>query len=449
MGKNKQSPKTRASRAKQAKSPQPNKLTTMAESTRNENDLSDNLILKKLNEIGDDIKGIRADITVIQTDMSDLKVSLTHTSDVAQEALEKANLHDQKFDDIDNSFCQLKNDFDKLKQENIKLQEHLLKNECQERRNNLIIEGIPQKINETDKDCLESVYEFLEKQMKIDNVRDIKVTRCHRKPGKPRYNPKTNLPKPHAVIVKLHYYPDKDLIWRARNTLKDTSFWLSEDFPVEIAKRRQTLNSIRKKAVEQGSKARLSVDKLFVDGEMFTVDTLYKLPPPLQLSETFTKRTELYTAFYSKHSPLSNFKPAKFTKNGIKFEHSEQYYQHYKAMENHDKEKAQQILNTVDPLDCYRIGRNVKIGDKEDWEKKSLEIMYDGCLAKFQENPELADFLISTGDTVLLEASPFDRFWGLGMSMYDKNIFKPEHWPEGAKNWLGKILSKVRAKMKK
>jgi hypothetical protein len=32
--------------------------------------------------------------------------------------------------------------------------------------------------------------------------------------------------------------------------------------------------------------------------------------------------------------------------------------------------------------------------------------------------------------------------------MYDKNIFKPEHWPEGAKNWLGKILSKVRAKIR-
>jgi predicted component of type VI protein secretion system len=138
----------------------------------------------------------------------------------------------------------------------------------------------------------------------------------------------------------LHYYPDKDLIWKARNTLKDTNFWLSEDFPVEIAKRRQTLNSIRKKAVEQGSKARLSVNKLFVDGEMFTVDTLNKLPPPSQLSETFTKRTELYTAFYSKHSPLSNFKLAKFTKNGIKFEHYEQYYQYYKAMENQDEEKA-------------------------------------------------------------------------------------------------------------
>ncbi len=48
--------------------------------------------------------------------------------------------------------------------------------------------------------------------------------------------------------------------------------------------------------------------------------------------------------------------------------------------------------------------------NKEEWEKMALDIRFDGCLAKYEQNPNLRDFLLSTGTTVLLEASQFDLF---------------------------------------
>lgn len=409
----------------------------------------DDIILKKLDEIGNDIKGMKTDMITIQNDISGMKTSLSHANDVAQEALDKVNAHDIKFTGIENQFQQMYNVFGKLKSENAQLKDHLLRNECQERRINLILEGIDETDKETDADSLKLVYNALEKDMKIENARGIiKIARCHRLKVRRKIDSRTGLPKPRPIIFKLHYYPDRDKIWRARINLKGTDLWLSEDFPPEIVKRRQVLNAVRKKAIEQGHKAGLSVDKLYVDSKMYTVDTLNQLEDTsLHPTEIYTKRSPLYTAFYSKYSALSNFRPAKFSKDGINFAHNEQYYHFHRAKENGDDDRAKDILQTEDALGCYKIGQSVTIKDEEKWGSRCLEVMYDGLLAKFQQNPELKEFLLSTGNTVLLEASPFDRWWGLGMSINDANLFSPVLWPKDGKNWLGKLLSKVRSKL--
>jgi ribA/ribD-fused uncharacterized protein len=244
--------------------------------------------------------------------------------------------------------------------------------------------------------------------------------------------------------MKCLYFPDRERIWKARSSLKGTQYWLSEDFPPEIMKRHQILNSIRKKAIQENMKASLSVDKLYVEGQMYSVDTIQKLPESLQLVEVATKRSDLHTAFYSQHSPLSNFHSAKFSYENVVYESNEQYFQHQKAIENGDVEIARKILEAKDPLSCYKLGHNITIQNTDDWEKKSIDIMYRGLLATFQQNLHLKAFLISTGTTVILEANPRDKFWSIGLSINDKDIFKPEAWPEEGKNWLGKLLSKVR-----
>jgi len=400
-------------------------------------------LMEKLDTIGEDIKGIKTDISGIQTDLSDLKLSINHATDTAQEALDKTKEHDQKFIEVDNEFVKIRNDFAKSQTENKQLREQLLKNECYNRRENLIIEGIPETINESNQACLESVYRLLEEKLKIPNARDIKISRCHRKQVKSKTNPHTKLPEPRPIIFKAHFAPDRERIWKARSELKDSEYWLSEDFPVEIVKRRKTLNLIRKKAIQEGSKASVSVDKLRIDGRTYTMDTLHMLPTSLHPREVFTRRSTLYTAFYSSNSPMSNFHPARFKVNGRMYLHSEQFYQCKKAEENGDPGRAREIMNTDDPLKCYQIGQNVSISI-QNWNERALEIMFDGCFAKFEQNQPLKEFLLSTNTTVLLNASPFDKFWGIGLGINHPDIFTPEAWPEGAKNWLGKVLSKVR-----
>ncbi len=83
---------------------------------------------------------------------------------------------------------------------------------------------------------------------------------------------------------------------------------------------------------------------------MYTTDTLNTLPDSLQLSEVSTKRSELYTAFYSRYTPLSNFHPSKFTCDGVDYLHSEQYFHAKKAESNRDFERATEIMKIEDPL---------------------------------------------------------------------------------------------------
>ncbi len=89
----------------------------------------------------------------------------------------------------------------------------------------------------------------------------------------------------------------------------------------------------------------------------------------------------------------------------------------------------------------------MSIQNPADWENRCLEVMYEGLLAKFEQNHHLNAFLLLTGSTVLLEASPHDKFYGIGLSINHKDILKPEPWP-GGKNWLGKHLARVRYHLK-
>ncbi len=83
----------------------------------------------------------------------------------------------------------------------------------------------------------------------------------------------------------------------------------------------------------------MSVDKLYIEGHVCTMETLNNLPESSQLAEVATKRFTLHTAIFSKHFPLSNFHKAKFVKVGIQYENNEHFYQHKKAMGKNDQQK--------------------------------------------------------------------------------------------------------------
>ncbi len=89
----------------------------------------------------------------------------------------------------------------------------------------------------------------------------------------------------------------------------------------------------------------------------------------------------------------------------------------------------------------------MSIQSTADWENRCLEVMYEGLQAKFEQNHHLKALLLYTGSTVLLEDYLHDMFYGIGLSINHKDIFKPEPWP-GGKNWLGKFLARVRDYLK-
>lgn len=132
--------------------------------------------------------------------------------------------------------------------------------------------------------------------------------------------------------------------------------------------------------------------------------------------------------FFSGEDPLSNFFIRDFVVKGIRFRHNEQFLMFCKAKLFNDEEHAQKIMKAVEPIDCKYLGRAVRGFDQSRWVEKREHYDYMGGLHKFQQNPDLADFLLNTGELELVEASKHDRIWGVGLDENSPAILHRKCW---------------------
>ena len=147
--------------------------------------------------------------------------------------------------------------------------------------------------------------------------------------------------------------------------------------------------------------------------------------------------------FWHSSSPFSNWHPAIFKDDeGRTFYNSEQYMMYHKALLFNDKVAMENIIKTTNPKDCKAWGRKVKNFDSKTWDAVSQEVVYQGCLYKFQQNKNLKSYLMKSGNRLLAEASPYDKFWGIGLNAFNARRTPVEEWP--GKNWLGTALMRVR-----
>lgn len=151
---------------------------------------------------------------------------------------------------------------------------------------------------------------------------------------------------------------------------------------------------------------------------------------------------EEFIFFYGKDAILSNYFPSKFIFEGIEFNCAEQYYHYRKADFFNDENKKQLILKETNPITQRRIGAIVCGYDDEAWHKICYEVMKQGLICKFDQNKELREYLTDTNNSTLVEASPTDLRWGIGMALYDKDLLDKAKWK--GRNLLGKILMEIR-----
>jgi ribA/ribD-fused uncharacterized protein len=155
---------------------------------------------------------------------------------------------------------------------------------------------------------------------------------------------------------------------------------------------------------------------------------------------------EIFDFFYKTNHPFSQWYSCKFEINGVVFNTAEQYMMYCKAMLFDNKSIADKILLTDDPRQQKELGRQVMNFDVEVWNKNAFEIVYKGNYAKFYQNENLKKFLLDTGDKTLVEASPSDIIWGIGLAETDSDRFDRLKWK--GTNWLGESLICVREDIK-
>ena len=143
---------------------------------------------------------------------------------------------------------------------------------------------------------------------------------------------------------------------------------------------------------------------------------------------------------------LSNWWLSEFTINDVTYTSAEQYMMQQKALLFQDTKIAEAILKTNDVAKIKAYGRKVKNYDDTIWNSKRKEIVYQGLLAKFQQNDDLSKELLSTGEALLVECAVKDRIWGIGLSMKDERRFRPNEWQ--GQNLLGQCLMEVRNKLR-
>ncbi len=154
------------------------------------------------------------------------------------------------------------------------------------------------------------------------------------------------------------------------------------------------------------------------------------------------RRIANFTLFFGADDAFSNWHPCRFAYHGVEFSSVEQFMMFSKAKLFGDEKASAEILNARYPKDQKAIGRTVKGFDLATWEAKREAIVYVGCREKFAQNPGLRSLLLASAPTELVEASPYDRIWGVGLGERDPLILDKANW-QGT-NLLGVTLMKVR-----
>lgn len=159
------------------------------------------------------------------------------------------------------------------------------------------------------------------------------------------------------------------------------------------------------------------------------------------------KKIILFHNPWEENGYLSNWFISKFKTNGVEFSSMEQYMMYNKAILFEDKAAAERILKTDDCAEIKRIGREVTGYKDSIWADKRYNIVRTGVLEKFNQNSDLMNMLLNTGDSVLAEAAVHDKIWGIGLSMTDKRSYDIDKWK--GQNLLGKCLMDAREMLKR
>lgn len=107
-----------------------------------------------------------------------------------------------------------------------------------------------------------------------------------------------------------------------------------------------------------------------------------------------------------------------------------------------DRKREAMIMSAASPADQKRYGRQVVGFDNESWRREAKRIVKEANVAKFSQNPDLRQELMLTVGTTLVEASPEDHIWGIGLHRDDPKALSRNTWR--GTNWLGEVLTEVR-----
>jgi ribA/ribD-fused uncharacterized protein len=145
-------------------------------------------------------------------------------------------------------------------------------------------------------------------------------------------------------------------------------------------------------------------------------------------------------------SCLSQWWPSPFTVDGVEYATAEHWMMAAKARLFKDPEAELLAVGAPNPALAKKAGRLVRGFDQTVWERERFAVVVEGSVHKFGQDAALRAFLLATGERVLVEASPMDRIWGIGLAADDERAQDPGRWR--GQNLLGFALMEARERLR-
>ncbi len=175
------------------------------------------------------------------------------------------------------------------------------------------------------------------------------------------------------------------------------------------------------------------------------------------VQEQFNIGKSLKYLFFWGHTPnkdgsvgksyFSQWWPSSFKVKDLTYKTAEHWMMAEKARLFDDQNILEQMIECNHPMEVKQLGRKVKNFDPEIWDRYKYEIVKAGNFYKFSQHEDLKKFLLNTKNRIIVEASPRDRIWGIGMSQNNEKAQNPNLWR--GQNLLGFALMEVRDELKK
>jgi len=127
-------------------------------------------------------------------------------------------------------------------------------------------------------------------------------------------------------------------------------------------------------------------------------------------------------------SCFSQWWPSPFTVGGVRYATAEHWMMAGKARLFADAEAERHVLAARHPRQAKDAGRRVRGFDEEIWRQHRFALVVEGSVHKFGQDAALREFLLGTNSRVLVEASPVDRIWGIGLAADDERAADPARW---------------------
>lgn len=364
--------------------------------------------------------------------LRDIRQNIQHDMEKQQDELQSfKTIHTDIQKDVQQQFKQVAEDGAFKEQK-----EQAFKN-----RYNIVIIGLQE--HETYNDYSVASHFFKTKL----NLKKLRIQTAWRRGQIPSHD--NNYIRP--LVVTFARLIDRNLVWRRRKNFPKTDgdqhIKIQADLPKQLRDGLTILYRVLRaaKTMEDYKTASIREFALVLHGKQYSANQLETLPVPHRPSSLAVKKSDQVLVFFTKFSVFSNHSPSTFSHQDKIFHNMEQFLAFKRAEISQQPDLAERALQANDPAEAKAILHFLRNDHAQEWQTIREETAAEGLREKFLQNPALAEFLKSTQDYQLGEASK-NPVWGVGMSLEDDEILDTTKWDDSG-NLLGKLLMRIRSEL--